>query len=43
MHLLIHLSGALLFLEELSIVHMDLSPNNILVTKDLIPKIVDFG
>jgi serine/threonine protein kinase len=43
LHILTHLSNAIRFLHEKSIAHLDLSPSNILVVKDFLIKIVDFG
>ena len=31
------------FLDSINIVHMDLNPNNILISNDLLPKIIDYG
>ena len=43
LHILTHLSNALRFLNEHSIAHLDLSPNNIMVVKDFLVKLIDFG
>ena len=41
--LLANISNGLRFLKKKGIVHMDLNVNNILVTQNLLPKIIDFG
>jgi serine/threonine-protein kinase len=43
LHLLSHLSNALRFLEEREIVHLDLTPSNVIVSRDLLTKVIDFG
>ncbi len=41
--LLVHISNAIRFLETKGIVHIDLSPNNILVEEGFMIKLIDFG
>lgn len=41
--ILVNLANALRFLKDYSIVHMDLNLNNILVYRDLLTKVIDFG
>lgn len=43
MHIFIHLANSLKFLEELEVTHMDLSVNNVIVTKEYMIKLIDFG
>lgn len=43
MHIFIHLANALNYLEKQLVVHMDLSSHNIMVCKDLLVKVIDFG
>lgn len=43
MHVFIHLANALNFLEKQMVVHMDLSAHNVMVCKDLLIKVIDFG
>lgn len=43
MHIFIHLANALNYLEKQMVVHMDLSSHNIMVCKDLLVKVIDFG
>ena len=43
MHIFIHLANALNYLQNQMVVHMDLSSHNILVYKDLLVKVIDFG
>jgi serine/threonine protein kinase len=43
LHILTHISNALRFLSERGIAHLDLSPNNIIVVKDFLIKLIDFG
>ena len=42
-HILLGVSVGLAYLQERGLVHRDLTANNILLTKDMIPKISDFG
>lgn len=42
-YLLYHLTNGLRFLSGKAITHLDLNPNNILVTSEMGIKIVDFG
>ena len=41
--LLANISNGLRFLKHYRITHMDLNPNNILVSPHLITKLIDFG
>ncbi len=43
LQILYHISNGLRFLSEYEVAHLDLSPNNIIVVKDLLVKIIDFG
>lgn len=43
MHIISHLSNALRFLDQYEIAHLDLSPSNVIVVKDFLIKIIDFG
>jgi len=43
MHILIHISNAIRFLQKYDVAHLDLSPSNILVVKDNLIKLIDFG
>lgn len=43
MQMLSYIANALIFLKSHSIVHMDLSGSNIVVVRDLMVKIIDFG
>lgn len=43
MHIFIHISNALNFLEKQQVVHMDLSSHNVMIGKDLLVKLIDFG
>lgn len=43
MHIFIHLANTLNFLEKLQVVHMDLSSHNVMVCRDLLIKVIDFG
>lgn len=38
-----HISKGLLFLKEKDLVHLDIKPNNVLISKNLKAKISDFG
>ena len=42
-NLAVHITNAIRFLEEYQITHLDLSSVNILVVKDNLIKIIDFG
>jgi serine/threonine protein kinase len=43
MHVFIHLTNALTFLEKQQVVHMDLSSHNVMIYRDLLIKLIDFG
>jgi eukaryotic-like serine/threonine-protein kinase len=43
LHILSHLSNAIRFLEEHEIAHLDLTPSNVMVCRDYLVKLVDFG
>jgi serine/threonine protein kinase len=43
MHVFIHLANTLTFLEKLQVAHMDLSSHNVMICKDLLIKVIDFG
>jgi serine/threonine protein kinase len=43
LYLLLNIVLAMRFLISKEIVHLDLKPTNVIVTKQLIPKIIDFG
>jgi serine/threonine protein kinase len=42
-HLLFSLTSALRYLRDYKIVHLDLKPNNIMLSGNLIVRIIDFG
>ena len=43
-HISLNIAKGLMFLEDNGVVHMDLSPNNIIINQnDYLPKIIDFG
>lgn len=43
LHILINLLQALRFIKDYKVVHMDLSPANLLVHPNLITSLIDFG
>lgn len=43
MTLLAHLSNAVRFIEGYEVAHLDISPNNVLVGRDYVAKLIDFG
>lgn len=43
LHILSHLSNAIRFLESYQVAHLDLTPSNIIVVKDFLIKLIDFG
>jgi serine/threonine protein kinase len=43
LHILFHLSNAIRFLETHGISHLDISPHNVIVVKDYLIKLIDFG
>lgn len=43
MHIFIHIANALNFLEKQQVVHMDLSSHNVMISRDLLVKLIDFG
>ena len=43
MYLIVNISNGLRFIDDYNVVHMDLNLNNILVYKDYLTKLIDFG